>query len=107
MICFDAIRAGGESVNAGLKRKMGLGRLRVRGSPRVRMAVLLRCAGWNLLRALKALKRRGIGTGAALGDVLAPAESLLRRLKPWIEVSWRFGPPKIATEQQTLMLAAA
>jgi hypothetical protein len=55
-----AIRGGGESVNSGLKRRMGMGRLRVRGSPRVRMAVLLRCAGWNLLRALSALKRRGI-----------------------------------------------
>lgn len=56
-----AIRGGGESVNSGLKRKMGLGRLRVRGSPRVRMAVLLRCAGWNVLRALHALRKRGIG----------------------------------------------
>ncbi len=56
-----AIRGGGESVNSGLKRRMGMGRLRVRGSPRVRMAVLLRCAGWNFLRALRALKKRGIG----------------------------------------------
>jgi len=56
-----AIRGGGESVNSGLKRRLGMGRLRVRGSPRVRMAVLLRCAGWNLLRALRALKQRGIG----------------------------------------------
>jgi hypothetical protein len=55
-----AIRGGGESVNSGLKRKTGMGRLRVRGSPRVRMAVLLRCAGWNLFRALAAMKRRGI-----------------------------------------------
>jgi hypothetical protein len=56
-----AIRGGGESVNSGLKRKMGMGRLRVRGSPRVRMAVLLRCGGWNFLRALRAYKQRGIG----------------------------------------------
>jgi len=55
-----AIRAGGESVNSGLKRKTGMGRLRTRGSPRVRMAVLFRCAGWNLFRALTALKKRGI-----------------------------------------------
>ena len=40
-----AIRGGGESVNAGLQRKKGLGRLRVRGSSRVRLAVLLRGAG--------------------------------------------------------------
>ena len=55
-----AIRAGIESLNSPLKRKMGMGRLRVRGSPRVSFAVLLRCAGWNLLCALRAMKKRGI-----------------------------------------------
>ena len=55
-----AIRAGGESLNSQLKRKTGMGRLRVRGAPRVSLAVLLRCAGWNLLCALRALKKRGI-----------------------------------------------
>ena len=109
-----AIRAGGESVNAGLKRKMGMGRLRVRRLPRVRMAVLLRCAGWNLFRALAALKQRGIGGFAAswdaltsLLDALTSLESLLRRLKPWIEVLARFEPRKIAPEQQTPLRAAA
>ena len=61
-----AIRGGGESVNSALKRKMGMGRLRVRGSPRVRMAVMLRCAGWNFLRALRALKKRGISDFVAV-----------------------------------------
>ena len=55
-----SIRSGGESVNSGLKRKTGFGRLRVRGSPRVRLAVMLRCAGWNLFRALSAFKKRGL-----------------------------------------------
>jgi Transposase DDE domain/Transposase domain (DUF772) len=55
-----AIRAGGESVNSGLKRKTGMGRVRTRGQPRVSMAVLFRCAGWNMMRALAALKKRGI-----------------------------------------------
>lgn len=59
------IRAGGESVNSGLKRRTGMGRLRTRGSPRVRMAVLLRCAGWNMFRALAALKKRRIAALAA------------------------------------------
>jgi len=54
-----AIRAGGESVNSGLKRKTGMGRVRTRGQPRVRMAVLFRCVGWNILRALTVLKQRG------------------------------------------------
>lgn len=102
-----AIRGGGESLNAGLKRKMGLGRLRVRCLPRVRMAVMLRCAGWNLLRALAAMKRRGIGGFAAFCNALAPLESLRRRLNQCIEVPQRFGPLKIAPEQPTPMLAAA
>jgi len=60
------IRSGGESVNSGLKRRMGMGRVRTRGQPRVRMAVVLRCAGWNVLRALAALKKRGIRDFRAL-----------------------------------------
>jgi len=60
-----AIRAGGESVNSGLKRRTGMGRVRTRGQPRVRMAVLFRCAGWNVMRALTALKKRGIRGFAA------------------------------------------
>jgi hypothetical protein len=55
-----SIRAGIESLNSQLKRKMGMGRLRIRGSPMVSFAVLLRCAGWNLLCALRAKKKRGI-----------------------------------------------
>ena len=55
-----SIRAGGESVNSGLKRRTGMGRVRTRGQPRVRMAVLFRCAGWNIMRAIAALKKRGI-----------------------------------------------
>lgn len=54
-----AIRGGGESVNSGLKRKTGMGRLRVRGRPNMELGVLLRCAGWNLSRAVAALKKRG------------------------------------------------
>ena len=59
------IRAGGESVNSGLKRKTGMGRVRTRGSPRVRMAVMFRCAGWNMFRALAAFRKRGIRAFAA------------------------------------------
>ncbi len=59
------IRAGGESVNSGLKRRTGMGRVRTRGQPRVEMAVMLRCAGWNVFRALAAFKKRGIRDFAA------------------------------------------
>ena len=71
------IRAGGESVNSGLKRKTGMGRVRTRGSPRVGMAVLLRCAGWNLFRALAAFRKRGIR------DFAAFAAAFCRILSRW------------------------
>ena len=61
-----AIRSGGESVNSGLKRRTGMGRLRVRGSPAMGCAVLLRCAGWNIFRAMSAYKKRGIRDFRAL-----------------------------------------
>ena len=45
------LRAGIEGTNSGLKRCTGLGRLRVRGRPRVFMAIYLKITGWNILRA--------------------------------------------------------
>jgi len=48
-----AKRSGAESTNSGLKRRMGLGRLRVRGMKAVAHALYLRVAGWNLLQAAK------------------------------------------------------
>jgi hypothetical protein len=88
------IRGGGESVNSGLKRKTGMGRVRTRGQPRVEMAVILRCAGWNLFRALAAFKKRGIRDFAAFAAAFCrilsdggrrqtsarPLDSRLRRL---------------------------
>jgi hypothetical protein len=44
-------RSGIESTNSGLKRRTGLGRLRVRGRTRVFQAIYLKIAGWNILRA--------------------------------------------------------
>jgi IS5 family transposase len=84
-----AIRGGGESVNSGLKRKTGMGRLRVRGSPRVRMAVLLRCAGWNLFRALAALKHRGIRDLAAVFAASALIRAFVCRIIRLPEPSMR------------------
>lgn len=45
------MRSGIESTNSQLKRVTGLGQLRVRGRPAVFMSVLLKIAGWNILRA--------------------------------------------------------
>jgi hypothetical protein len=54
------IRGGIEGTNSGLKRRTGLGRLRVRGSPRVFHAIYLKIAGWNILRASACAKIREI-----------------------------------------------
>lgn len=53
-------RAGIEATNSCLKRCLGLRRLRVRGFSAVKTAVLLKLAGWNLLRAvaLRALRHQ-------------------------------------------------
>jgi len=45
------VRSGIEATNSLLKRVTGLGRLRVRGRPAVFMSILLKVAGWNLMRA--------------------------------------------------------
>jgi len=63
-------RAGGESVNSGLKRKTGMGRLRTRGLGRMRMGILLRCAGWNLFQAVRAQKARLRAAAAAAMGIL-------------------------------------
>ena len=54
------IRGGIESTNSGLKRRTGMGRLRVRGSPRVFHGIYLKVAGWNILRASVCAKMREI-----------------------------------------------
>lgn len=54
------VRGGIESTNSGLKRRTGMGRLRVRGGPRVFHAIYLKVAGWNILRASVCAKMREI-----------------------------------------------
>ena len=54
------IRSGIEGTNSGLKRKTGLGQLRVRGRPAVFHAICLKITGWNILRASVCAKMRQI-----------------------------------------------
>ena len=54
------IRGGIEGTNSGLKRRTGLGQLRVRGRPAVFHAIYLKIAGWNILRASVCAKIREI-----------------------------------------------
>lgn len=53
-------RGGIEGTNSGLKRRVGLGQLRVRGRPAVFHAIYLKIAGWNILRASVCAKMRQI-----------------------------------------------
>ena len=53
-----APRAGIESTNSGLKNRLGLGRLRVRGRGSVFRVLVHKVAGWNLLRAAASQKLR-------------------------------------------------
>ena len=48
-----AKRSGLESTNSGLKRRLGLGQLRIRGLKAVAHALYVRVAGWNMLQATK------------------------------------------------------
>ena len=48
-----AVRAGIEGTNSELKRAHGLGRLRVRGGPRVRLAVYLKALACNIKRMVR------------------------------------------------------
>jgi len=51
-------RSGIEATNSMLKRVTGMGRLRVRGSPSVFHAILLKVAGWNIFQTARALAMR-------------------------------------------------
>src|SRR3954464_502553 len=53
-----APRSGIESTNSGLKNRLGLGRLSVRGLKSVSRVVLHKLAGWNVLRASASQKLR-------------------------------------------------
>ena len=53
-----APRSGIESTNSGLKNRLGLGRLRVRGRGSVFRVILRKVAGWNVLRAAASVKLR-------------------------------------------------
>ena len=53
-----ATRSGIESTNSGLKNRLGLKRLRVRGRGSVFRVILHKVAGWNVLRAAASKKLR-------------------------------------------------
>lgn len=79
-------RAGIEGVMSALKRRTGLGRLRVRGKPAVFTAIYLKVAGWNILRATALLAKKRKKEIASLHRSPNPRSNPLRTL---ISASWR------------------
>jgi hypothetical protein len=68
-----ALRAGIESTNSGLKNRLGMGKLRVRGRGSVFRVIWHKVAGWNVLRAaasekVRALVVAAMAKGPALGE---------------------------------------
>lgn len=109
-----AKRAGIECTNGGTKRRTGLGRLRVRGRPRVFMAILLKCTGWNLLRASATATLRALAAQMArIGGIAARIPPFGRLADPWRaleRLSTRLDPPAIipqrSPDQRFLLIAA-
>jgi len=83
-----AERAGIEATNSELKRKHGLGRLRIRGLLRVRLAVHLKAAACNVKRMVKYLVERGRkaakAAAVAAEEAREAAASSLRVILTWI-----------------------
>ena len=62
------MRAGIESTNSGLKNRLGMKRLRVRGRGSVSRVILHKVAGWNVLRAAASTKLRSVDQDSGGGD---------------------------------------
>src|SRR3954469_8159529 len=91
-----APRAGIESTNSGLKNRLGLGRLPVRGRGSVFRVLLHKVAGWNVLRAaasqtLRAWVRTRVAetlNGGETGPVERICALVFRLLGRFPMVSW-------------------
>ena len=70
-----AMRAGIEATNSELKRAHGLGRPRIRGFLRVRLAVYLKALACNVKRMVRHLAERGRKAGEAVSAAAAGAEA--------------------------------
>ena len=91
-----ARRSGIESTNSGLKNRLGMKRLRVRGRGSVFRVILHKVAGWNVLRAAASKKMRAWVSGQVAqtlkGGESGPNERLFAPvLRPWDDFQTIFG----------------
>ena len=75
-------RSGMGLTNSGLKNRLGLGRLRVRGRGSVFRVIQHKIAGWNVLRASASDKMRGGRQTDVRGMSMARAWAI------WAVISW-------------------
>jgi hypothetical protein len=105
------IRGGIEGTNSGLKRKTGLGRLRVRGRPAVFHAIYFKIAGWNIMRASVCAKMRKIvwerATKTAFSLYFAFSRTAITAKSICIAVSRRFLPHSREFEKYPKLSIAA
>ena len=105
------IRGGIEGTNSGLKRKTGLGRLRVRGKPAVCHAIYLKIAGWNIMRASVCAKMRKIvweramKVAFSLNFVFSRTAVALKNM--YMAVNRRFLSPRRKLEKYSKLSIAA
>jgi hypothetical protein len=93
------VRGGIEGTNSGLKRRTGLGQLRVRGRPGVFNAIYLKIAGWNILRAAACAKMREIIRKKATAAVLCLNFVFLR-----LQMTAKHGQIRIKKQNQRCAL---
>ena len=115
-----AARSGIESTNSGLKNRLSLGWLRVRGRGAVFRTILLKVSGWNVLRAAASKKLRamiqarlaqllGAGWASPFGQspvvAFSPENQFPR--SPSAPKRLRFKPPRAETFFQSPHLLTA
>lgn len=98
-----AVRAQIEGTFSGNKRKTGLGKLRVRGLSAVKHSVLLRFAGWNILRAAASTKMREriqatLDERRACGSLSSPLYGAFRHAVRHLHRIF-FGGPRLSFEK--------
>ncbi|MBA3583771.1 MAG: transposase [Gemmatimonadetes bacterium] len=87
-----APRSGIESTNSGLKNRLGLGRLRVRGRGSVFRVILHKVAGWNVLRAAASEKLRAWVRTQVAQTLKASRSGATERLRALVLRLWEVFP---------------
>ena len=88
------MRAGIEATNSGIKRRTGMGKLRVRGRPGVFNAILLKIAGWNILQAARSTKAREYVRNrvpwSSEETISSMIDDCLREIRDQIGLNWKY-----------------